>query len=75
MERLSDVQKAAYKSELRKTVRTPEQEPTPKDRQEGRRKHPPPALLAQSFKLSKKTQQEPETELTGKEVQQGFSCQ
>lgn len=54
MERLSDVQKAAYKSELRKTVRTPEQEPTPKDRKEGRRRDPPPALLAQSFKLSKK---------------------
>lgn len=48
--------KAAYKSELRKTVRTPEQEPTPKDRKEGRRRHPPPALalLTQPFNLSKK---------------------
>lgn len=32
MERLCDVWTAAYESELRKTVRTPEQEPTAKDR-------------------------------------------
>lgn len=52
-ERLCDVWKAAYGSELGKTVRTPEQEHTPKDRKEGRKEGgiPPPILPSQSFKL------------------------